>query len=46
MNEKFAGVGLRNVLIIWLMVMVLIVMAKVVFNRYQVAGVTEVVNAV
>lgn len=44
--DKFAGVGLKNILLIWLMVMVLTVMAKVVLTKYPVKGLSEVVHAV
>lgn len=45
-NIKFAGIGLKNILVIWLIILVLTVMAKVVFTKYQVPGVSEVVQAV
>lgn len=44
--DRFAGVGLRNVVLIAIMTMLFIVMAKVIFNKYPFNGVTEVVNAV
>jgi hypothetical protein len=44
--ERFAGVGMRNVLLISIMTMVFIVMFKVIFNRYQVQGISDMVNAV
>lgn len=44
--ERFAGVGLRNVLLISIMTMLFIVMFKVIFNKYQVDGVSQIVNAV
>lgn len=43
---KFAGIGLKNILVIWLIIIILTVMAKVVFTKYQVPGVSEVVQAV
>jgi hypothetical protein len=44
--DRFAGVGMRNVILIAIMTMILIVMFKVVFNKYQVTGVSDLVNAV
>jgi hypothetical protein len=44
--ERFAGVGMRNVVLIAIMTMILIVMFKVVFNKYNVTGVSDLVNAV
>lgn len=43
---KFAGIGLKNILVIWLIIIILTVMAKVIFTKYQVPGVSEVVQAV
>jgi hypothetical protein len=45
-NVKFAGIGLKNILVIWLLIIVLTVMAKVVFTKHHVPGVSEVVQAV
>lgn len=44
--ERFAGVGMRNVLTISIMTMILIVIFKVVFNKYPVSGVSDMVNAI
>lgn len=44
--ERFAGVGLRNVIMIALMTMLLIVMFKVIFNKYEINGVSQMVNAI
>jgi hypothetical protein len=44
--ERFAGIGMRNVLLISIMTMIFIVIFKVVFNKYTVTGVTDMVNAV
>ena len=44
--ERFAGVGMRNVLLISIMTMILIVLFKVVFVKYPVSGVTDMVNAI
>jgi hypothetical protein len=44
--ERFAGVGMRNVITISVMTMILIVMCKVIFNKYNVTGVSDMVNAI
>lgn len=44
--ERFAGVGMRNVITIAIMTMILIVMFKVILNKYPVSGVSDLVNAV
>ena len=44
--EKFAGVGLLNLIAIWLMIMVLTVMAKVVVAKYPIAGISDIILAV
>lgn len=44
--DRFAGVGMRNVLTIAVMTMILIVIFKVVFNKYPVSGVSDMVNAI
>ena len=44
--DKFAGVGLKNVLIIWLLIMVLTVIAKVVLTKRPVKGLSEFVQTV
>lgn len=41
--EKFAGVGLTNIIIIWLICSLLTIIAKVIFTKYQIDGVSEVV---
>lgn len=46
MDGKFLGVGLTNVVGIAVMTIIIIVISKVVFNRYEVKGVTDVVNAI
>jgi len=43
---KFAGLGLKNILILWLLIMILTVIAKVVLTKHPVAGLSEVVQAV
>ena len=44
--EKFLGVGLTNALGIALFTMLVIVMMKVIFTKYEVEGVSEVVRTV
>jgi hypothetical protein len=44
--DKFAGLGLKNVLLLWMIFIVLTVMAKVIFVKYPVPGVSDVVGAV
>lgn len=44
--DRFAGVGMRNVVLISIITMILIVMFKVVFNKYEVQGVSDMVNAI
>jgi hypothetical protein len=44
--ERFAGVGMRNVLMISIVTMIMIVIMKVVFNKYNVSGVSDMVNAI
>lgn len=45
MDVKFAGIGLKNILVIWMIILILTVLAKVVFTKYPVPGVSEVVQA-
>jgi hypothetical protein len=44
--DRFAGVGMRNVILISILTMILIVMAKVIFNKYPVQGVSDMVNTI
>lgn len=44
--ERFAGVGMRNVLMISIMTMIFIVIFKVIFVKYPVSGVSDMVNAI
>ena len=41
--DKFAGVGLGNIFIIWLCTLAFSVMAKVIFTKFHVDGLSEVV---
>ncbi len=43
--DKFAGVGLKNIFLIWLVCIVFSVVAKIVVTKYPVTGLTEVVLA-
>lgn len=41
--DKFAGVGLKNIFLIWLVCMVFSLMAKIILVKYPVDGLTQVV---
>ena len=43
--DKFAGVGLKNIFIIWLVCIIFTLMAKVILVKYPVTGLTEIVVA-
>jgi hypothetical protein len=43
---KFAGVGMKNLIVLWLIIIMFTVMAKVIFTKYPVPGLSEVVQAV
>lgn len=43
--EKFLGIGLTNALGIALFTMLVSVMLKVIFTRYEIEGVSEVVRS-
>lgn len=45
MDSKFLGVGLKNVLLIWLVITILSLMAKVIFTKYPVDGISQVFQA-
>ena len=44
--DKFAGLGLKNILVLWLIFILLTVMAKAILTKHPVPGVTEIVQAV
>lgn len=44
--DKFLGVGLKNAVLLALFTMLVIVMAKVIFTKYPVRGLSELVQAV
>lgn len=45
MGEKLGGVGLQNIVVIWILVLLMTVAAKVIFTRYNVPGLSEIVQA-
>jgi hypothetical protein len=45
MGEKLGGVGLQNIFVIWILVLLMTVAAKVIFTRYNVPGLSEIVQA-
>ncbi|NRQ87291.1 hypothetical protein HQK35_18995 [Bacillus velezensis] len=45
-TRKFAGVGLKNMIVISLFTMMVIVVTKVIVTKHPVNGVTQLVNAV
>ncbi len=44
--DKFLGVGLKNAVLLALFTMLIIVMTKVIFTKYPVRGLSELVQAV
>ena len=44
MGEKFLGVGLQNALAIALFTLVISVVLKVIFTKYEVEGISEIVR--
>lgn len=45
MGDKFLGLGLANILGIWLVIMLLNVLAKTVLSKHDVAGLGTIVRA-
>lgn len=43
--DKFGGVGLKNIIVIWIMCMILTIMFRVIMVKYPVAGLKEVALA-
>ena len=41
--DKFAGVGLKNIFLIWMCCVLLSLMAKVLLIQYPVTGLSEIV---
>ena len=46
MSEGQVKLGMRNFLVIGMIAVLFIVVAKVIFTKYPIAGVTDVVNSV
>jgi hypothetical protein len=44
--DKFAGVGLKNLIVIALFTMFFIVMCKVAINKHPIKGLSDFVNAI
>lgn len=45
MDGKFLGVGIVNAFGLWCLFMVFSIVVKVIFTKYEIAGVSEVVRA-
>lgn len=45
MDGKFLGVGIKNALGLWLLFLLFSVVAKVIFTKYEIEGLSEVVRA-
>lgn len=43
---KIAGLGLINIMVLWVIFVVLTVGMKTILNKYPVKGATELINAV
>lgn len=46
MNGKFLGVGLKNAVLLAIFTMLFIVVSKVIFTKYPVKGLSEVIQSV
>jgi hypothetical protein len=46
MGDKLAGVGLQNIFVLWILLMLMTVAAKVIVTKYPVKGLSEIVQAV
>jgi hypothetical protein len=46
MDQKFAGLGLTQILVLWLVLSLITIGAKVLVNKYQPNGLTELVNTI
>lgn len=40
--DKFAGIGLKNIFLIWIVCVIFSVIAKVLLTKYPVEGLTQV----
>lgn len=45
MGNKFLGIGLTNAIGLWCLFMIFSLVAKTVFTKYEVEGLSEVVRA-
>ena len=45
MDGKFLGVGIVNAFGLWCLFMVFSIMAKVIFTKYEIDGVSDVIRA-
>ncbi len=43
--DKFAGVGLKNLVLIWIVLTIFTLIAKVLTVKYPVKGLTEIIHA-
>lgn len=46
MGDKLAGVGLQNIFVLWILLMLMTVAAKVIITKYPVKGLSEIIQAV
>ena len=46
MSDKFLGVGLARAIALALFVILVIVVLKVIFTKWQLPGITEIIHAV
>lgn len=44
--NKFLGMGLSQILALWLMLAVITLIVKVIANKYPTKGITEIVNTI
>ena len=44
MEDKFLGIGLKNALALWFLFLGFSLMAKVIFTRYEISGLSEIVR--
>lgn len=46
MDQKFAGMGLAQILVLWMVLSLVTIGAKILVNKYQPSGLTELVNTI
>jgi hypothetical protein len=46
MGDKLAGVGLQNIFVLWILLLLMTVAAKVIVTKYPVKGLSEIIQAV